>query len=117
MKISRIQELLEARYLTGEAFQDRSIWSACGGELVAEILKSADKDCVLLTGLTTSEVVRLGIIAEVGCIVFVRGRRVDRGVIDAAAECRLPLLSTSLPLFVACGQLYMDGLRGFAESW
>ena len=117
MKISKIRELLEARYLTGEAFQDRTIWSAGGGELMDDILNPAAKDSVFLTGITTRDVVRLSIQAEVGCVVFVRGKRVGQAVVDAAAEHQLPLLSTAFPLFVACGLLYMGGLRGFKESW
>lgn len=117
MKISMIQELLEARYLTGEPYADREIWSAGGGELMNDILRSAAKDCVLLTGLSTMEVVRRSILAQVGCVVFVRGKKTEQAVIDVAAENQLPLLSTSFPLFVACGHLYMRGLRGFDETW
>jgi hypothetical protein len=117
VNVSRIQEILEARFLTGEAFRERVIWSAGGGELMDDILRSAARDCVLLTGLTTPEVVLRSVAVGVGCIVFVRGKRVGRDLIDAAAENELPLLSTAWPLFVACGHLYLNGLRGFEESW
>ena len=117
MKVSRIQELLEARFLTGEAFRDRVVWSAGGGELVDDILRAAAKDAVLLTGLATIEVVRRSVAVGVGCLVFVRGKRVGQDIVDLASANDLPLLSTSWPLFVACGHLYMNGLRGFEESW
>ena len=117
VKISKIHELLDASYLTGEAFGDRIVWSADGGELMDDVLNSSAKDCVLLTGLTTLEVVTRCVAAGVGCVVFVRGKDVAQHIVDAAEKHQLPLLSTSYPLLVACGHLYMNGLRGFDESW
>lgn len=117
MNIGKIQKILNAEYLTGDAWKDRKIWSAGGGEVMDDILKPAAKDCVFLTGLTHVEVIRRSIDAGVGCIVFVRGKKIEKDAIDLAAENQLPLLSTSYPLFVACGHLYMSGLMGFEESW
>ncbi|WP_373500751.1 hypothetical protein [Desulfococcus sp.] len=117
MNVSRIQEILDARYLAGEAFRDRKIWSAGGGELMSDLLKPAAKDGVLLTGLATIEVIRRSVAVGVGCIVFVRGKKVPQAIIDAAVQYRLPLLSTAYPLFVACGHLYMNGLKGFEGAW
>lgn len=117
MKISRIKELLDASVLSGELRQDQKIRSAGGGELMDDILKTASRDCVVLTGLSTIDVVKRCIAAEVGCLVLVRGKKTEPLVVATAGATGLPLLSTAYPLFVACGILYMNGLRGFDESW
>jgi predicted transcriptional regulator len=117
VKISMIKEILDGQYLAGESQRDRVVWSGGAGELLEDILTSAAKDSVLLTGLISVEVIKLCAMAEVGCVVFVRGKRLTREIIDAAERHNLTVLSTPYPLLVACGHLYMQGLRGYDESW
>ncbi len=117
MKLSEIQSILEATVLTGEDQLDVSVVGAGGADLMADVLSAVAKEAVLLTGLTTEQVLRTARIAGVAAVVFVRGKRPDRPVIEMAESFRMPCMLTKYSLFVASGRLYVNGLRGLDGSW
>ena len=117
MKLSEIQNILEAKVLTGEDQLDNSVVGAGGADLMADVLSAVAKDAVLLTGLTTEHVLRTAKVAGVAAVVFVRGKNPDRPVLEMAQSFQLPCMSTKYSLFVASGRLYVNGLRGLDGSW
>ena len=117
MKLSEIQNILEATVLTGEDQLDRSVVGAGGADLMADVLSAVAKEAVLLTGLTTEHVLRTAKVAGVAAVGFVRGKRPDRPVIEMAQSYQLPCMLTKYSLFVASGRLYVNGLRGLDGSW
>ena len=112
MKISKIQELLGAEVLCGEEFLGRHVYSACGSDLMSDILAFAKDQAVMLTGLVNPQVVRTAEMMDMKCIVFVRGKHPDIDMIDLAVERDIVLLGTKLEMFTACGLLYKNGLKG-----
>jgi AICAR transformylase/IMP cyclohydrolase PurH len=58
--------------------------------------------------------IRTAEMMDIICIVFVRGKIPDEGMIALAQERGLVLLSTGHRMFSACGLLYEKGLRGGA---
>jgi serine kinase of HPr protein (carbohydrate metabolism regulator) len=54
---------------------------------------------------------------DIGAVVFVRGKKPDEDVLDLARSYNIPVLSTNRSLFVSCGRLYMNGLRGLDGYW
>ena len=117
MKISEIRDILKAEILAGEDQLDKSVVAGGGADLMADVLSAVARDAVLLTGLTTEQVLRTAKVAGVALVVFVRGKRPDEPVIDLARSYGLPVLLTRYSLFVASGRLYMRGLRGLDGSW
>jgi predicted transcriptional regulator len=117
MKVSEVRDILEATVLACEEHLDKTVVAAGGADLMSDILAAAAKDAVLLTGLNTEHVFRTGKIAEVGAIVFVRGKKPDEKIMKMAETYGIPVLSTQCSLFVASGRLYMNGLRGLDGSW
>jgi len=117
MKIHEIRDVLKAELLVGEDLLDRNVSGGGGADLMEDVLAAVADNAVLLTGLTTEKVLRTAQVAGVAAIVFVRGKRPDDNLIRQAEEYRLPLLMTEYSLFVACGRLYMNGLRGLDGSW
>jgi predicted transcriptional regulator len=117
MKISEIKDTLKAEVLVGEDQLDRSVVAAGGADLMADVLSAVAKEAVLLTGLTTEQVLRTAKVAGVACVVFVRGKRPDQPVLELAREIKMPVLLTRYSLFVASGRLYINGLRGLDGSW
>jgi ABC-type thiamin/hydroxymethylpyrimidine transport system permease subunit len=79
---------------------------------MSDILAALSEDCVLLTGLTTIQVIRTAMIAGVGAVVFVRKKNPPQEVIDMAAAQGLPLISSPYSMFVSCGRLYARNLTG-----
>lgn len=117
MKLSEIKEILNAECLTGEEHMDRTVFGGGGADLMDDILSAVAKGSVLLTGLNSEQVVRTARIAEVGAVVFVRGKRPKDSILDLARSYDLPILMTGYSMFVASGRLYMNGLRGLDGSW
>jgi predicted transcriptional regulator len=117
MKISEIRDILKAEVLVGEEQLDKSVFAGGGADLMADVLSAVARDAVLLTGLTTEQVLRTAKVAGVALVVFVRGKRPDEPVIELARSYGMPAMLTRYSLFVASGRLYMNGLRGLDGSW
>ena len=58
MKISAIKELLDAEVVCGEALLDCDVYSACGSDMMSDVLAYVKDQAVLLTGLVNAQVVR-----------------------------------------------------------
>jgi predicted transcriptional regulator len=112
MKLSEIVDALEAKVLNGNNHLEKEI-STCGAsDLMSDILAGLSEGCILLTGLTTVQVIRTAMVAGVGAVVFVRGKTPPQEVIDLAEEQNLPLISSPYSMFVSCGRLHACNLTG-----
>ena len=112
MKISRMQELLEARVLCCEENLDHEIHSACGCDLMSDVLAFVKDQAVLLTGLVNPQVIRTAEMMDMICIVFVRSKVPTQEMIDLARESGIVLMVSDKRLYEACGLLYTNGLVG-----
>lgn len=117
MKLFEIQEILKADVLVGEEFLSKTVAAGGGADLMDDVLSAVAKGGALLTGLTTEKVLRTAKISGVTVIVFVRGKAPSESLLQLARSYELPVMSTKYSLFVACGRLYMNGLRGMDGSW
>ena len=115
MKLSAIREILGAAVLTGESnskLQEVEISTACGSDLMSDVLAFVKDQSLLLTGLINSQVIRTAEMMDIVAICFVRGKVPPADVVELAGERGIALISTELPLYVACGKLYEQGLGG-----
>jgi predicted transcriptional regulator len=117
MKISELGEILKARVLVGEEQLDHIIIGAGAADLMDDVLAAAAKGCALLTGVTTENVMQTAKIVQVAAVVIVRGKSIPDEMISLSRSYNIPLLLTDYSLFVACGRLYMNGIRGLDGSW
>lgn len=114
MKVYEIKEILDAEVICGEEFMDREVFTACGSDMMSDVLAYVKEQAVLLSGLVNPQVVRTAEMMDMQCIVFVRGKKPDQGIIDLAKDRDIVLMSTKQPMFASCGMLYEKGLRGGA---
>ncbi len=112
MKISKIIELLDAKVLCGEDMIENEVHSACGSDMMSDVLAFVKEQAVLLTGLINLQVVRTAEMMDMKCIVIVRGKTPGDEVIELCHESGIVMLSTEERMYVACGKLYENGLRG-----
>ena len=91
MKISTIRDLLGAKIVCGEDMLENDVFSACGSDMMSDVLAYVKDQAVLLTGLVNSQVIRTAEMMDMVCIVFVRSKQ---------------------RLYEACGKLYVNGLVG-----
>jgi len=112
MKLSQIVEALEAKVLTGDDLLEKNIDTCGASDLMSDILAGLSEGSILLTGLTTVQVIRTAMVAGVGAVIFVRGKTPPQAVIDLAREQDLPLISSPYSMFVSCGRLHACNLTG-----
>lgn len=115
MRIKDIINVIDAELLTPESHMDRQVLSVCGADLMSDVLAFTKAKTLLLTGLTSIQVVRTAGVVDLTGIVFVRGKRPSPEVIEMAKLEDLPLLVTNYPLYETCGKLYRCGLKGCSE--
>ena len=114
MTVKDVKEILGARVLTGEEFLDREVRSACGSDMMSDVLAFSKDHSVLLTGLCNPQVIRTAEMLDIVCLIFVRGKKPDDSIIEMAKDRDLVVLATGHRMFSACGMLYSAGLRGGA---
>ena len=112
MKICTIQELLHAEVLTGEERLGDHVYSACGSDMMSDVLAYVKDQAVLLTGLVNLQVVRTAEMMDMNCIVFVRSKMPTAEMIELAKDCGMVILATDKRMYEACGILYSNGLVG-----
>lgn len=110
MKIATIQELLNAEVLCGEKNLSKHVYSACGSDMMSDVLAYVKDQAVLLTGLVNAQVIRTAEMMDMVCIVFVRSKQPTAEMIQLAEESGIVLLSSELRMYEACGKLYANGL-------
>ena len=115
MTLGFIKSLLNAQLLYGEEFLSREVYTACGSDMMSDVLAHVDDQSVLITGLCNPQVIRTAEMMDIVCIVFVRSKKPDENMIARANEREIPLLCTGHRMFSACGMLYEKGLRGGAD--
>ena len=112
MKISTIKELLDAEVICCEEGLKLHVYSACGSDMMSDVLAYVKDQAVLLTGLVNSQVIRTAEMMDMNCIVFVRSKMPTAEMIELARELGMVLLATPKRMYEACGILYSNGLVG-----
>lgn len=117
MTIQDIKDILGARFIMGDEWKDREVHTACGSDMMSDVLAFMKDQSVLLTGLCNLQVIRTAEMMDIVCIVFVRGKMPDDIMIKMAKEREIALLVTGHRMFSACGMLYSKGLSGGASHY
>lgn len=112
MRLSEVVKILQAEVLVPGADMEREVLTACGADLMSDVLTFTKERTLLLTGLTTPQVVRTAEIIDLAGIVFVRGKRPGPEVLELARAQGLPLMLTRFPMYESCGLLFQAGLGG-----
>ncbi len=110
--LQEVCNTLEAEVIGGEDKLQDEIRTACGCDLMSDVLAFTQPGSVLLTGLTNQQVVRTAEMLDLKAIVFVRDKRPDEATIELAKSRNLPILLSPYPLYESCGRLYSLGLLG-----
>ena len=111
MKVKDIIDILKCQVLN-EGSLEEEVKTACGSDMMSDVLAFVKDQSVLLTGLMNPQVVRTAEMMDMHCIVFVRGKEVNPSVVDLARQKDITVLAKPYRMFTACGLLYSNGLRG-----
>jgi hypothetical protein len=111
MTVAEAVTLLEGQFYCGEDRADIEVSSACGADLMSDVMAFVKDRVLLLTGLVNPQVIRTATLLDIHAIIFVRGKSPGQDMIEMAEEADIILGGTKLPMFISCGKLYEAGLR------
>ncbi len=112
MTIQDVKDILEASVLEGGDRMNEEVETACGSDLMSDVLAFVKEKAVLITGLINPHVVRTSEMLDITCIVFSRGKLPSQEILEEAEESGITVLATNMTTYTACGELYMHGLPG-----
>ena len=115
MTIRELIPVLDARVLCGEDKLDQEVKSACGSDLMSDVLAFVKDKTVLITGLTNIHVMRTAEMLDIHCVVFARGKVPSEEILEEARDLGIVVLATEHTTYTACGLMYMAGIRGTNE--
>ena len=111
MKVKDIVEILKCQVLN-EANMEEEVKTACGSDMMSDVLAFVKDQSVLLTGLMNPQVVRTAEMMDMHCIVFVRGKKIDPNVVALARQKEITVLASPYRMFTACGLLLFQRAAG-----
>ena len=111
MKISEIARVLDAHVLCCEDKLSSEVYSACGSDMMSDVLAYVKNQAVLITGLVNPQVIRTAEMMDMRCVVFVRSKRPTDEMLKLAEESGIVVMASDLRMFEACGRLYSGGLK------
>ena len=115
MTILELIPLLNAKVLCGEEKLDQEVRSACGSDLMSDVLAFVKDKCVLITGLTNVHVMRTAEMLDIHCVVFARGKIPSQEVLEEAEEVGIVVLATEHTTYTTCGLMYEAGICGSTQ--
>lgn len=115
MNLEEISRILKCEVLVGEHLEDVEAEGICAADLMSDVLAFTKPGTVLLTGLSNVQSVITTHVAEVAAVVYVRGKKPDADALKLAGQKDIPLLTSPLSMYEACGRLWQEGLSVGSE--
>ena len=112
MKIDKITKLLNGKVYHVQEKANLDIPFAYASDLISDILLTSKKYRLLITSLTTPQVIKTASILGLAAIVIVKGKCPRPSTIDLAKKLDIPLISTDYVMFTTCEILSKAGIRG-----
>ena len=112
MTIGEVMKIVDGKVLVGAERLDEPVVTACGSDLMSDVLAFVKEKAVLITGLINPHVVRTSEMLDITCIVFSRGKMPSEEILEMAEEVGIAVISSPLTTYTACGELYLHGLPG-----
>jgi predicted transcriptional regulator len=109
--LSDIRSMVEGTVFTGEDSLDTvQVEKAFASDLMSEVLTLLTDNLLLITGLNNIQAVRTAEMADIGAILFVRGKSPTEKMKELAESSGIVLLGTPYSMYRTGGILYTAGL-------
>jgi len=112
MKINEIASILNAEIVTNFSDENTDIQYGFASDLMSDVLAYATDDSLLITGLNNPQVIRTAEMMDMSTVLFVRGKKPGKEIIDLAMENKLTIIATEYTMFKTCGLLVINGMKG-----
>ena len=111
MKVQNIVNILKAEILAEGDLQEE-VKTACGSDMMSDVLAFVKDQGVLLTGLVNPQVIRTADMMDMRCVVLVRGKKATPEMTELAESISIVLMESDMRMYDACGRLFSAGLVG-----
>jgi predicted transcriptional regulator len=111
MTVAEAVKIVDGQFFVGMDKAEMELTSACGADLMSDVMAFVKDRVVLLTGLVNPQVIRTAELLDIHCIIFVRGKVPGRDMIEMAEQSEIILCGTKHTMFISCGKLYEAGLK------
>ncbi len=105
LTLDEVVRLLGARVLSGNDLAVK-VSEVGAADLMSDVLALSKPGMLLLTGLVNAQVIRTAIVSDLCGVVFVRGKKPGKEILDLAREANIPVLGTDLTMFETAGVLF-----------
>ncbi|MCU6761312.1 DRTGG domain [uncultured Roseburia sp.] len=112
MRICEIKTIVNASLLTPSENSGLNIQYAFSSDMMSDVLAYAQRHMMLITGLANPQTIRTAEMLDIGCVLYVRGKRPADTAISLAEKLGITVLGTELTMFETSGLLYQAGIRG-----
>jgi len=111
MKVCDICTIVKGKVICGAEKLDQEVEFAFASDLMSDVLTVKSDSLLLITGLANLQTIRTAEMSDIACILFVRNKAVTSEMKLLAEESGIPLISCSVTMFRAAGELYKAGLK------
>jgi len=106
MTLDILVKNIGAHVLTPKDLSTIEINRVYAGDKMSDLLNEASDDTLLVTNLSSEQLIRIAQLMDVPAICLVRGVFPQAEVIEKLSLCNTVLLSSPLGMFETCGKLY-----------
>jgi hypothetical protein len=111
MKLKDVVGVLDSKVICGFDRLEREVEFAFASDLMSDVLTVQLDNMLLLTGLANVQAIRTAEMSDIGCIVFVRNKKVNADMIKLGEESGIVLIECPCSMFKASGLLFNNGLK------
>ena len=111
MTIRKIMELTGAECVCGNPDSAVTIKYGFACDLMSDVLIIDRDEVLLVTGLCNIQTIRTAEMSDLGCILFVRGKKATPEMIELAESNSIVLLESPYSMFRAVGELAKEGIE------
>ncbi len=111
MKISEIAKLIDGKIECNADLAENEVYSAFSSDMMSDVLAFSRDQGILVTGLVNPQIVRTAMMVDIGCIIVVRGKTLDDGVVNLATQNGIVVITTKRNMFETSGILYGAGIK------
>jgi predicted transcriptional regulator len=94
MLIKEIVDVVKAEVLTNFHDENTDVKYGFASDLMSDVLAYATGEALLITGLNNPQVIRTAEMLDISVVLFVRGKRPGKEVIELAKENQLTILAS-----------------------
>lgn len=116
MKVKEMVEILQGEVLTGHSRLEEDVSVVGAADMMSDILALSKPRMVVVTGHTSPQAVRTGLVTDLMGLIIVRGKQIPSATLELAQQNNFLIIKTQHFMYSCCGKLYAAGLRGADEQ-